>query len=150
MMMRTLADFLLSEWLWSVTLGIHQVPIAIFVYIILLYCFMRVGFLRAVVASLVFNLFSWLTYSLFVVGILMYVFNYEYTLAELEQHPHQLSFFVPLALAGIYILLQIALLKIIPHKYRTSSNHRLVVASVVANLVAAWFTYMLLPGVLRG
>ncbi len=68
-----LNQWLLSEWIWSMTWGIYHVPLATLCMILLFHFYMKMRLYKAFWVSLMASLFAIAVYSLYVPGFLIYV-----------------------------------------------------------------------------
>lgn len=140
-------EFLLVEWMWSVTWGIPQAPLAWCFLSLLLWLYGRLGFIRAVLSSLLVTVLSFLIFSACIIiglGILAYTpapQMYEYALSGVRWES-----FIGYGLAGIFSLLQIVLLRYV-HRYAHVSMLRLAFLVLIANGMAALLTraFLLTP-----
>lgn len=137
-----LSDFLITEWLWSVTWGVYHVPFLLAFMIILL---KRVGRMRWIptlmnaIGSLVFALF---VYG-FIIAWLVPDAQIDYTTAQ-ERIQVPSSWWASMYLGFIYALLQIFFFMLVSLVY-TSNRARLIVIVAISNFVAAVAAYLLAP-----
>ena len=64
LMMYTWAQFILSEWIWSVTWDMYHIPFNIIVMILLFKFFLRIDMVRAVCMAMFSQFFAFLLFSL--------------------------------------------------------------------------------------
>ena len=140
--MNTIYDFLITEWLWSVTWGVYHVPFVLAFMIILL---KRVGHMRWVstlmnaVGSLLFTLF---VYG-FVIAWLVPDAQLDYTTAQ-EALEVPSSWWASMYLGSIYALLQTVFFMLVSLVY-PSNRFRLIVIVATSNFLAAIAAYLLAP-----
>lgn len=136
-----IAQVIMSEWIWSITFGQYQAPVAI----VLLCCtwgyIMHLGWLRSITMSFVTQIGAWI-----LLGCVAWL-GYTLTGPAADQgagipvlHPLMAS----IVLAGLYGVLQSALLYPYAH-HLPRTWHRLTVAIYACQVAAACITYLMLP-----
>ncbi|GEM_PF-1204449 len=136
----TLADFLLSEWLWNVTWGWYHVPINIFVMLFLLKVFGRLKIMPAVLFSVFSQIFSFALFSLIVIFGSIYGFGLKFVPYDCyvtqTMHPLLICF----SLGLIYFVLQSFSFVLTNVFYKI--NLRLVILiALVSNMISALLVY---------
>lgn len=142
--LNVLGDFFLTEWIWSVTLGIYHAPFACLYMIVLLKFFARIRLLASIIMSLLANIFSFGMFTGLVVGGLIMGINYEFSTDQSIPTLETNTFFVALYLGLIYMILQALLFLLINIRYPLKLKAVLLM-SLIANALAAWTVYGLLP-----
>jgi hypothetical protein len=139
--LHTLGDFFLTEWFWSITWGIWQVPCTFLYMFFATKIFLRTRWLSALLLALLANLFSFALYSLLVVGILIMIIEYQYnphtTILCCEQY-------AALSLALIYSTLQTLFFALIRLRF-SFSLRKLICISLISNTAAALTIHLFLP-----
>lgn len=142
--LNTLGDFFLTEWIWSVTLGIHHALFAFLYMVVLLKFIARMRLVSSIIMSLLANLFSFGMFSGIVVGGLIMGLNYEFSSEQTVPTFATNTFFVALYLGLIYAVLQALLFTLVNMRYPLKLKTVLLM-SLIANALAAWTVYGLLP-----
>lgn len=140
--MNTFYDFLITEWLWSITWGVYHAPLVLTFMLIL---FRKMGGLRW--GSTFFNAIGSLVFALFVYGFviawLVPDVQIDYTtVQDTLQVPS--SWWASIYLGLIYAVLQIVFLMLVSLVY-TSNRARLIVIVALSNFLAATAAYLLSP-----
>jgi len=71
MVFNMIGNFILSEWIWSVTWGIYHIPCNIIIMIILLKFFLRLNMVAAVFLSIGAQLFSVAALTIVTIGTML-------------------------------------------------------------------------------
>ncbi len=71
MVFNMIGNFILSEWIWSVTWGIYHIPWNIIIMIILLKFFLRINMVSAVFLSIGAQLFATAALTIITVGTML-------------------------------------------------------------------------------
>lgn len=109
----TISNFILSEWIWGVTLGLYHIPCNIIAMIILFKFFLRINIVPAVFLSLGANLFSFAIFTLITL-ITMIIIGHGNGPTSFDYIPNPMHAFVFLGI--IYALLQSLFFKLISHR----------------------------------
>jgi hypothetical protein len=142
--MQALGDFFLTEWLWSISWGWYQAPLAACALFLLLILTTRMRTLAALITAISVNLFSWALFTALICGGLIHLLNHVYTPTYNPKNPEELSVFVGFALALIYVVLQMIPLYIVHRRY-THNFKWLLFLSIISNALAAWIVFSFLP-----
>jgi hypothetical protein len=134
-------QFIISEWIWSVTFAQHQAAIAIVLLTITFIC-MRIPFLRAVVLALSAQLFAWVVLGGVAVFVLHQAVGITFDAAEPSTALHPLA--ASFLLGVIYLLCEMLYIYLIRALVSRPWQH-IVMAIAICNTIAAWIVYMLLP-----
>ncbi len=140
-MLKLLGDFLLDEWLWNMTWGWHQIVLSlIFMWMLLVF----IGWMRSIPALLLTitsYLFAYLVFSGFVVGTVIYFFEWKYITQATEYVPLNVMS-ASIWLGVIYSMLQGSFFFIVNKWYRLALVRVLlitVMSNIGAALLAAFF-----------
>ena len=138
--LETLGEFFLVEWMWSVSWGISQAPIACFLLMIFLWFGTPFSFIRSVLSALLVTVLSFLIFSACIMlglAILAYTpapYTYDYVLSGVHWESY-----IGFGLAGIFSLLEILFFHRI-HVYARISMMRISIFVIMSNLIAACLT----------
>lgn len=140
-----LGQFFLTQWLWSITWGWYHALFAALFMTLLLRFFARKKLLASFALAAGSQLWSFVLYSLFVVGVLIVAFDLQYAPESFESVAQETNFFVVAFNLGlIYSVLQLFFFMIVKHWYRFSVRLTFLL-SIISNVLAAWVVYVLLP-----
>lgn len=137
----TLNNFLLSEWLWSITWGIYHIPVTIILMTFLFKTCLRMKLKRAFLFSASAQISSGLLLTSFVAGFLIYFLKIQYS-PEPNQMPNQ--FLVCIYLGLIYTILQAIFFTILSFFY-TFPLRRALWLTLISNMLGAWIVSIFLP-----
>lgn len=139
-----IGHFFLSTWLWSLSWGMYQAPIAALYMFFALKLRYRMTMVQAVLISLGANIYSFAAYTILVTSILITAVGFEYI-------PREASLEMPLndavmcaSLAVIYSLLQTLLFGVF-HTQSKLNILQTIVICTLCNGLAAWSIYTFLP-----
>lgn len=141
--LHTINSFFLSEWLWSMTFGIYQIPLAIFFMVFFIRYGAQMRWMPALLLALLANLFSFIVYTMLVVVLLIFIARHEFYPEELHQVPN-FGYAVGAYVGLIYTLLQTIFFSIMQRKH-SIALWRIILISLLSNLLAAWCVYLFLP-----
>lgn len=144
MTLNSIAEFFLSEWLWSMTLGVYQAPLATLFMVILVKMFNRIGWLSTIALSIASNFLAVMIFALLVIGVVIYGMSYTYSDVQLNSYHGAISFMVPFMLGMIYAALQIPFFMLMRRWYKFSLM-RIYFVAIFAHTLAAALVYSLLP-----
>ena len=134
------ANFLLSEWLWSVTWGWYHVPVNIFMMICLLKLFGRMRIVPSIIISVLCQFFSFLLLTLVVFLVPIYLLNVQFVSHDCYANEIFNPLFICLFLGAIYFVLHVLFFALTNLAY--TINMRLVVLiAFVANVLSALLCY---------
>ena len=77
-MIEALAHFFMSLWLWAMTWGIYQIPLALFFMVLLFRWTGHLRLLPSLGIGIGANLFSWGIYTLVIIVFFVGAMGYEY------------------------------------------------------------------------
>ena len=143
-MFTEIGNFLIDQWLWNVTWDWYHIPISIFFMTILFKCFLRINIISSVLIALSSTIASFMAYTLFVVGVLMYVFKFNYNQAVQGQEIIADPLHACLYVAIIYTVLQ-AIFFIALNHYYPVPRLKMILVAAVANALTAGTIYLVLP-----
>lgn len=137
-LLNRVGDFLLSEWLWSMTFGWSYVVINVISMTFFLWCLMKFSLFRAFILSLVSNAFSFFIYSGVVIGLFIHLLQWWYV--PHEYRAQAAPFWANIYLALIHVILQLLFFYAM-HKLLDMRKDRLFLTAVVSNCVTAVLSY---------
>lgn len=143
-MLTRIGNFLIDQWLWNVTWDWYHIPISVFVLTVFFKFFLRINVIASVLIALSSAVSSFITYTLFVVGGLIYLLNFRYE--EVLQGKAMVAdpLHACLYVGIIYTVLQ-AVFFVILNKYYPVQWGKMITAAFVANMVAAGLVYLVAP-----
>lgn len=134
-MFKNIGDFLLSEWLWSITWDWYHVPVTIVISCILFKLALRLNIIPAVLIAVMANIYSFIVFSLFSFIFLYYFFGVSFT-------PEQTSAMVAAPLHAciylglIYAIIQMSAFALVKIWYKIN-YWEMVSLAFLSNLLAA-------------
>ncbi len=137
------ADFFLSEWLWSITRGLWHIPVNIFIMFLLTKLTVHYSTSATFLLSLLANLFSLIAFTILVGSIIVFVLGLNYLPSESAYNGDYSSFVASLFLAVVYALLQSLFFYLISKHYTVALWHMIAIA-FLSNVMAAQFVYLLI------
>ena len=140
--MNTFSDFLITQWLWSVTWGVYHVPLVLILMMVLFKKMGRLRWLPTLIFSISSLLFALFTYG-FVVAWLVPEVPLDYAAAQNSIEVPS-SWWASMYLGVIYAVLQTLFLLFISLFY-TVNRPRLIVIVALSNFLAAIAAYLLVP-----
>lgn len=144
-MLTSIINFLLTEWIWSITGGWYHIPLSCILMFVLLKLWDHLGWIRAFLLSIFLVFGSFLIYFGLIWGIFVSVLNVEYVLpADTYQGVYD-HLNTSLILAAIYSLIQMIMLFFL-HKWVRFNFWRTLLCVVSANLLAALLVYKMTFG----
>lgn len=139
------ADFLLSEWLWNVTHGIYLLPLSLIILFFLLKWVERLSAMRALLISLAAHLFSFIIFTGFVVGVLIFIMRLEYIPPQEVYHSDVCDKFnVTLYLGLVHVVCQSFFFFLMRKRFDIHLV-RVIILSLISMSVASMIVYLLLP-----
>jgi hypothetical protein len=139
-MITAISQFLLSEWLWSVTSGGYHTPINIFVMIGITIFILRQNTVPSVLLAVSANIFSFLLLT----GIIK-LLNIDYVPEHDDVYVVKDLLWRCVHLGFIYSILQTLYLSIL-RVFFTFNMRPLIWMVWVSNLITAWLMYRVLLG----
>lgn len=138
---KTITNFIIDEWLYSVSHGVYHVPIAIFAMLFLFKFFLRMRLIPAVFITLIVNVGSMLLFSACAM-LVAHISVYDYA-----HSPHELAhpLLISLGLAFIYSVLQCIFFFIIS-RYYTLKLSSVIAVDFLSNIFAAICVYLIPAG----
>jgi hypothetical protein len=133
-----LGDFLISEWLWSMTFAWSYLIVGVFTSWFLLRHIMSLTMLRSCVLAVLVNLFSFLLYSALIAGFFMYLLQWWYV-----PHEYQVTtgpFVANMYLAAIYTIFHSIFFYGL-HRLCDAPKMRLLLVALLSNSLAALISY---------
>lgn len=130
-MFTTIGNFILSEWIWSVTRGIYHIPWNIIIMIILLKFFLRINMVSTVFLSIGAQLFSTIALTIITLGTMLLLGKGSGP--ESYTHiPTPIHAFIYLGI--IYAALQTIFFTIFAQKHAVRLSWMIVIAMISNNL----------------
>jgi hypothetical protein len=139
-MLVAISQFLLSEWLWSITSGGYHTPINIFVMIGITIFILRQKTVPSVLLAVSANIFSFLLFT----GIIK-LLNIDYVPEHDDVYVVKDLLWRCVHLGFIYSMLQMLYLAIL-RVFFTFNMRPLIWMVWVSNLITAWIMYRVLLG----
>jgi len=143
-MVTRMGNFLIDQWLWNITWDWYHIPLSMLLMIVFFRFFLRMDIVASVVIALSATVAASITFSLFVVGVLITLFNYTYQAilqsAAMVADPLHACIYVGI----IYTIIQ-AIFFVILNRYYKVHYIKMIVACFVANMLSAGIIYLLLP-----
>lgn len=133
-----LGDFLISEWLWSMTFAWSYLIVNVCTSWFLLRRVTALSMLRSCVFAILVNLFSFLLYSALIAGFFMYLLQWWYV-----PHEYQVAsgpFIANMYLAGIYTIFHSIVFYAV-HRLFDVPTKRLLLVALLSNGLAALISY---------
>lgn len=134
-MFSRIGDFLLGQWLWSITWDWYHIPINIAVSCLLFKLALRLNIIPSVLIAFLANIYSFIVFGLFAFIVLYYLFGIDFT-------PEQASFMVAqplhacIYLGLIYATIQMSAFALLQIWYKTN-YWEMVSLAFLSNLVTA-------------
>lgn len=130
-----LNQWLLSEWIWSMTWGIYHVPLATLCMILLFHFYMKMTFYKAFWVSLMASIFAIVVYTVYVPLFLIYGLGLA---TDWVADPFPAAFYLGI----IYGFLQSSFFWLRSNWYPVDMQRVLVVISL-SNLIAVLIIFKL-------
>ncbi len=141
-MMRMLVNFILTEWIWSITTSAWYISINILLLFLLLKLWDHLSWVRALALSITLTIGSFLIFSGLVYGVCVKLLGFSFVLPEDTYAGSYDILNSSLTLAAIYIGIQSLLLWGIDKL--TSIHYWTAFACIVAaNIMSAFLVYKL-------
>ena len=134
-----IGDFLLSEWLWSMTFAWSYFVIAFFILWLLLYFIKKTSFFLACLLSLLAMIFSFIVFLIVVIGIFFHLLQWWYVPQEYSMATT--PFFANFYLAILYAGLQSIFFYSIHTLFRLTKD-KLLLIIYLSNGLAAYISYL--------
>ncbi len=135
-MWKSITNFFLNEWLWSITFGVYQIPVTILLLFLFLKLWDHLSVTRALVMSIGLCLSAFGIFILIFHGIFLLGFELPYVQPENPYIDTYTVFFTSISLAIIYIFLQIFVLIGVSYWFRVH-YHRIIVSIIFSNILSA-------------
>ncbi len=135
-----LTNLLITEWIWSFTAGISQIPINFLLLFILFKLWDHMSWLKAFLMSLVLSIGAFLVFFGMVYGILVWGLKTPYVLPEDTYVGSYNILNTSLILAAIYSVIQIIAIKL-ARKWTSFNIWRAYLCILCANIMSALLVY---------
>lgn len=143
-MLTKIGDLLLAQWLWSITFDWYHIVLNMIVFGGILMFVLNKSMMRASLASLGTQLFSFFTYTALVAGIMVYVLNWQYTPPEVPDFSSKDYILQACLFLGvIYSIIQTSLFSI-ARIFKPFRFAKVVAATWVSNIFVAFISYWLI------
>lgn len=140
-MLKHIADFILSEWLWNITWDWYHIPLSFLFMTLLLRIMMRINIIPAVLISFCVQLYTFGVH-IGLIGFLIYVLDVPFDPAALAGLQTSLSACFNVALVNV--LLQGLFFLILNMFYKLNFGLAITVV-VLSNMLSAYISNLLLP-----
>jgi hypothetical protein len=136
----SLADFLISQWMWGVTWGIYHVFLSAVFMTILLKIVMRIKIIKALILSVTAHVFAVAIYSFVVIFFLMPLIDSDFYMSPQTGpiNPGRVTLYLGL----IYSVLQLLFFMVVQRNLRLI---QLITVILISNCLAAGFISLTLP-----
>lgn len=141
-MLLTIGNFVLTEWIWSITTASWYIPINILLLFLLLKLWDHLGWVRALSLSIMLTISSFLIFFAIVYFIGIKMLGMQYVLPEDAYSGSYNILNSSLVLAAIYTAIQTMLLFIID-KVTSIRFWTAFLCVITANIVSAFLVYKL-------
>ena len=140
-MIHQITDFFISQWIWSLTWGIYQLPLSCLFMFLLLKWVEHLGIIRSFLTSILAH-----AVTLFIVWLIMMIITFclEYVPNMERLAPCSAILYSCLYLASIYVLIQALFFVFFARAVRVAWYHG-ILFSLVSNIGAAVVLYKVLP-----
>lgn len=143
-MLEHMGAFLIDQWLWNVTWDWYHIPLSIFLLAVFFKFFLRLNVIASVLIAVSSTISSFIVYTFFAVGGLIYLFNFNYQEALQGKAVVADSLHACMYVGMIYTLLQ-AVFFVVLNKYYSIKLPKMIVAAFIANMIAAVLVYLVVP-----
>ena len=140
MILTSITNFLITEWIWSFTQGISHVSINFIILFMLLKLWDHMSWLKALLLSFFLSVGSFLFFFMLLTIVLVWGLGVTFVLPEDTYAGTYNILNTSLVLAALYSLLQIAGLSI-AHKWIRFNLWRAYLCVISANAIAALLVY---------
>lgn len=141
-MVSAIGNFVLTEWIWSITSASWYIPINVLLLFLLLKLWDNLGWVRALALSVVLTICSFLIFFAAVQFIGIRLLGIQFKLPDDAYSGNFNTLNSSLVLAGLYIGIQLLLLMLInrftPLRYWTA-----LLCVITANILTALLVYKL-------
>ncbi|MDR3550563.1 MAG: hypothetical protein P4L31_04060 [Candidatus Babeliales bacterium] len=134
----SMGNFLLSEWLWSITFDWYHIPISLLLCGISFRWVLRIPLKSSFLLALLSGLYALCIFAFFIVVVLLYLFNFSYS-ATWVPDPFHACFYLGL----IFAVLQTTFYFIVHRWYRLNMPG-VIFLTFLSNSTASIITYYLL------
>lgn len=143
-MITRIGNFLIDQWLWQITWDWYHALVLLLCMTLLFRFVLRINSIAAVLLSLSSIVATIATYTMFVVGILMYVLRFSYHELVIDQAMVADPLQACIYLGIVYTVLQTLYFAILNRYYRIPWQ-RMAIITVLCNALASAITYLMLP-----
>ena len=141
-MIQSISDFLLSQWLWSITWDWYHIPINCVLFCVLCKLILRLNIVPAVLISLASNVYSFLVFTFFSFVVLYYLLDIRFTPDQAHSVVTE-PLLACLYLGLIYTVIQMSFFGILQIWYKIN-YWKIVGVSALSNVLTAWLISSLL------
>lgn len=138
--MESIANIILTEWIWSITAGAWYITINILLLFLFLKLWNRLGWVRALSLSIVLTIFSYLLFFGFVYGVCVKLLGMQFVLPEDTYTGSYNILNTSLLLAAIFTVIQ-SFLVCITNKFLHIHYMTAIACVVASNILTALLVY---------
>lgn len=141
--MESIANFILTEWIWSIAAGAWYITINILLLFLFLKLWDQLGWVRALSISILLTISSFLIFFGFVYGVCVKLLGMQFVLPEDTYTGSYNILNTSLILSGIFIVIQSLLLFII-NKFTSVHYMTALLCVIASNLMTAFLVYKIM------
>lgn len=143
-MLERIAHFFLTQWIWSVTFGLHQLLIAFVLFFLLLKLWDHLTWVKALLISVGLTAGAFLVFYITTVGIVVWMLDVQYILPANPYEDRVNVFTSAISVAFIYVIIEYALV-LFARRWVKIQVFNVMVSAFVANILSALIIYKLVP-----
>lgn len=137
-------NFMLSEWIWSITWGIGHIPINIILMYLLGKFVIRVNSSYLFLLTVLSQIFAIVAFSAIVVGVIVCIIGMNHLPSESALDEKYNVFFASMAIGIIYALLQSLFFYLLSKRFTINVTAMTIIA-FLSNITAAQIMYLMFP-----
>lgn len=144
LMFTRIGNFFIDQWLWNITWDWYHIPIDILFMVIFFKFFLRLNIVASVLIALSSTITAFVVYTGFVIGVLMYLFNFRYH--EVFQSYTMVAdpLHACLYVGIIYTILQSIFISVL-HNYYPVPRIKMIIVISISNLLTVGMVYLVVP-----
>lgn len=139
-MLTPITNLVITEWIWSFTGGISQIPLNFLLLFMLFKLWDHMSWLKAFLMSLALSIGAFIVFFSLVYGILVWGLKVPYVLPEDTYVGSYNILNTSLILGAIYSVIQIIAIKV-AHKWTHFNLWRAYLCIICANIMSALLVY---------
>ena len=140
-----MGDFLLGQWLWSVTWDWYHIPINIVLMCLAFNWILRLTIIPSAFLAILANLYAFIVYFALVVGGLMYLLNFSYDPYTASPYTASDPLHACIYLGLIYTILQATFFLLIQTRYKINIPVTLAL-TLICNVLTAFIVCYVVEG----